>query len=172
MTTTTIPRFAGEYAIELDNDLYCAMHGTYSMYKGNGKVAEFKTLAGAVKFLAGQNIFPVIEAETATEPAVEEVATETVATEDVNAVPAILAITKFTDKRYTAGAPLGNTNASHDGPHRVAGRPSVSGDRLISLIAKLTVELGHEPNVHEIKAKINELALQAIDAYCQQNYLT
>lgn len=103
MTTTTIPQFRGDYSIELDNGLYCAMHGAYSMYKGNGKPAEFKTLAGAMKFLATQGKFPVEDAAGQTtksaEPAIEEV-------EYVNAGPVAkiteIAATRFSEEHYIA----------------------------------------------------------------------
>jgi hypothetical protein len=63
------------------------------------------------------------------------------------------------------GAPSGNTNAVRNGPHRIAGRPSVSGERLAKLIDRLTAELGHEPGRDEVVKKINDLALRAIDDY-------
>jgi hypothetical protein len=96
MISTTIPQFRGDFSIEFDGGLYCAMHGAQSMHKGSGKAAEYKTLAGAVKFLASQNIRAETETVEIAEPVVEEVATTAVAkiTE--------IAATRFTGKHYTA----------------------------------------------------------------------
>ena len=55
---TTIPQFSGIFSIELDADdnKFYAMHGVQCLYKRDGKIAAYKSLAGAVKFLTDLGI--------------------------------------------------------------------------------------------------------------------
>ncbi len=73
MNTTTIPTFSGNFSIEFDTDdnKFYAMQGVYTMNKKNGQVASYKSLGGAVKFLAGLGVLPIVE-EVAEPVVVEE----------------------------------------------------------------------------------------------------
>jgi len=55
---TTIPQFSGKFCIEHDADdnKFYAMHGVQCLYKRDGKVAAYKSLSGAIKFLTDLGI--------------------------------------------------------------------------------------------------------------------
>lgn len=69
---TAIPTFTGKFNIEFDTDdnKFYAMQGVQCMHKRSGQVAAYKSLNGAVKFLAGLGILPVVE--EVSEPVAEE----------------------------------------------------------------------------------------------------
>ncbi len=63
------------------------------------------------------------------------------------------------------GCQLGNQNAKRATYQRLAPQPSISGGLLESFIAKLALELDHEPSEDEAKAKAKALCFQAITDY-------